>query len=80
MKVRVNIYLKEGILDPQGKAVHHALNTLGFENVKDVRIGKQVTMELNTKDKEEAIKEATKMAQKLLANPVTEDFDIEVIG
>ena len=79
MKVKVNIYLKEGILDPQGKAVHHALDALGFESVKDIRIGKQVIIELGSKDEKEAIEEATKMAQKLLANPVTEDFDIEAI-
>jgi len=79
LKVKVNVYLKEGILDPQGKAVHHALDALGFESVKDVRIGKQIVIELGTTDKEEALQEAAKMAQKLLANPVTEDFDIEVV-
>ena len=79
MRVKVNIHLKKGILDPQGKAVHHALDTLGFNGVKDVRIGKQVLLDLDVQSKEDAIKEATLMADKLLANSVTEDFSIEVI-
>ncbi len=81
MKAIVNIALKQGVLDDQGKATHHALDTLGFkEVVKDVRIGKQIIMELNSTNKEEATKEVVKMCKTLLANTVIEDYDIEIIG
>jgi len=78
MKVAVNVHLKKGVLDPQGKAVLHALETLGFKDVKDVRVGKQIILDINTEDKEKAIKEAEEMAKELLANPVIENYEIEV--
>jgi phosphoribosylformylglycinamidine synthase len=78
MKVAVNIHLKKGVLDPQGKAVLNALNSLGFDKVKDVRVGKQILIDIDTDDKEEAIKKAKKMADELLANPVIENYEIEV--
>ena len=78
MKVAVNVHLKKGVLDPQGKAVLHALETLGFKDVKDVRVGKQILLEIDTDDKEKAIKEAKEMAKELLANPVIENYEIEV--
>ncbi|MBY0540576.1 MAG: phosphoribosylformylglycinamidine synthase subunit PurS [Aliarcobacter sp.] len=81
MKAIVNVALKQGVLDDQGKATHHALDTLGFkELVKNVRIGKQIIIELNSTDKESAKEEVTKMCQKLLANTVIEDYDIEIVG
>ena len=81
MKAIVNVALKQGVLDDQGKATHHALDTLGFkEVVKDVRIGKQIIIELNSTNKEEANEEVVKMCNKLLANTVIEDYDIEIIG
>ena len=81
MKAIVNVGLKQGVLDDQGKATHHALDTLGFkELVKNVRIGKQIIIELNSTDKESAKEEVTKMCQKLLANTVIEDYDIEIVG
>ena len=81
MKAIVNVGLKQGVLDDQGKATHHALDTLGFkELVKNVRIGKQIVIELNSTDKVSAIEEVTKMCQKLLANTVIEDYDIEIVG
>ena len=77
IKATVNIGLKKGVLDVQGKATHHALDTLGFKEItKDVRIGKQIVIELNTDDKEVAMSEATAMCNKLLANTVIEDFEI----
>jgi len=73
----INIGLKQGVLDDQGKATHHALDTLGFKEItKDVRIGKQIIIKLDTDDKDEAMKNATEMCNKLLANTVIEDFDI----
>lgn len=80
MKAIVNVYLKAGILDPQGKAVHHALEVLGFDTVKDVRIGKQIVLELSSTSEAAAKEEATNMAKKLLVNMVTEDFDIEIVA
>ena len=78
MKIAVNVHLKKGVLDPQGKAVLHALETLGFKDVKDVRVGKQILLEIDIEDKQKAIEEAKKMADELLANPVIENYEIEV--
>ncbi|MFV0561746.1 phosphoribosylformylglycinamidine synthase subunit PurS [Malaciobacter mytili] len=81
MKAIVNVALKQGVLDDQGKATHHALDTLEFkEIVKDVRIGKQIILELNSSNEDEARAEVTKMCEKLLANTVIEDYSIEIIG
>jgi len=81
MKAIVNVALKRGVLDDQGKATHHALDTLGFkEIVKDVRVGKQIIIELNSTNKEDAQVEVKKMCEKLLANTVIEDYDIEILG
>ena len=81
MKAIVNVGLKQGVLDDQGKATHHALDTLGFkEIVKDVRIGKQIIIELNASDEASAKAEVKQMCEKLLANTVIEDYDIEIVG
>lgn len=81
MKAIVNVALKQGVLDDQGKATHHALDTLGFkEVVKDVRIGKQIIIELNASDEAAAKVEVANMCEKLLANTVIEDYDIEIVG
>ncbi len=79
MKAIVNVFLKEGVLDPQGKAVHHALGSLGFDNVTDVRIGKQIVLQLDESDPVKARKELQEMAETLLANTVIEDYDIEIV-
>jgi len=78
MTVAVNVHLKKGVLDPQGKAVHHALETLGFKDVKGVRVGKQILLEIDTDDKEKAVQIAKEAAGELLANPVIENYEIEV--
>lgn len=78
MKVIVNVYLKEGILDPQGKATEHALGVMGFEEVKEVRIGKQIILDLEESDEAKALEEADAMAKKLLVNQVVEDYKIEL--
>jgi phosphoribosylformylglycinamidine synthase len=79
MKAIINIGLKKGVLDSAGKATHHTLDSLGFkEIVKDIRIGKQIVMELSCTDKETAKNEATKMCEQLLANTVIEDYDIVI--
>ena len=77
MTAIINIALKQGVLDSQGKASHHTLDTLGFKDiVQDVRIGKQITMKLNTTNKDEAYKEVSKMCEDLLCNTVIEDYEI----
>ncbi len=78
MQAIVNVFLKEGVLDPQGKAAHHALDSLGFEGIKDVRIGKQIVIELETTDKTQAQAEVKEMCETLLANTVIEDYTIEI--
>ncbi|MEA2048945.1 MAG: phosphoribosylformylglycinamidine synthase subunit PurS [Campylobacterota bacterium] len=78
MRAVVNVFLKEGVLDPQGKAAHHALDALGFPGVEDVRIGKQIIMQLKTDDKSEAETEVKEMCETLLANTVIEDYTIEI--
>lgn len=78
MKVIVNIQLKEGVLDPQGKAVHHALESLKFNEVADVRIGKQIILEINEEDKEKAKLRVAEMCEDLLANTVIENYEIEL--
>jgi len=79
MKAIVNIALKNGVLDPQGKAVHHALTALKFKEVNDVRIGKQIILELQGDDADKAKKEVETMCEELLANTVIEDYNIEII-
>jgi phosphoribosylformylglycinamidine synthase len=78
MKAIVNVFLKPGVLDSQGKAVHHALDSLHFDTVKDVRIGKQIVLQLDETDKEKAMEDVTKMCEELLANTVIEDYTIEL--
>lgn len=79
MKAIVNVSLKAGVLDSQGKAVHHALDSLGFSGVTDVRVGKQIIMKLDTQDKAQAMTDVTKMCEELLANTVIEDYEIELV-
>ncbi len=79
MKVIVNVSLKAGVLDSQGKAVHHALNSLHFNGVSDVRVGKQIVLNLNETDEAKAREEVTRMCEDLLANTVIEDYEIELI-
>jgi phosphoribosylformylglycinamidine synthase len=80
MKAIVNISLKAGVLDSQGKAVHHALDSLNFDGVEDVRVGKQIVMKLSATDEAAARKEVTEMCEALLANTVIEDYEIELLA
>lgn len=79
IKARVTVTLKNGVLDPQGKAIGHALDSLGFEGVGSVRQGKVFDIELQTDDRAKAAAELKAMSEKLLANTVIEDFSVEVI-
>ena len=80
MKAIVTVMLKDGVLDPQGKAIGHALHTLGFPQVGEVRAGKVIELELNEIDRSKAHAAAEEMARKLLANTVIESFRVEIIG
>ena len=76
-KVRVIVRLRRGVLDPQGKTAEHALHSLGFEEVRDVRIGKYIELELDETLEADKLHEHVKeMCDKLLANPVIEDYEI----
>jgi phosphoribosylformylglycinamidine synthase len=77
-KAKVNITLRKSILDPKGKAAHHALQNLGLTNIEDVRIGKLVEMNIEAASKEEAKTLAETACEKLLANEVMEDFTVEI--
>ena len=77
MKLRVTVMLKNGVLDPEGKAIHHALAGLGFAGVRDVRAGKVIELELDETDPARAKEAAEAMARKLLANTVIESFRVE---
>ncbi len=79
MKLRVDIMLKEGVLDPQGKAISHALSNLGFQGVQDVRQGKVIELDVVETNAEKAKETAKNMAEKLLANQVIEDYRISVL-
>lgn len=79
MKLRIDVTLKDGVLDPQGKAIGHALGSLGFDGVEDVRVGRVFFLEMQEKNAEKAVETAKNMAEKLLANPVIETFAISQI-
>ena len=79
MKARVHVFLKEGVLDPQGKAVASALKTLGFAEVESVRQGKFFDIETGGMPAGEAEARLTEYCKKLLSNPVIENFRVEVL-
>ena len=78
MKARVFITLKNGVLDPQGKAIEGALGSLGFAGVNGVRQGKYFELEIAAATADEARKIATEVSQKVLANPVIESFRVDI--
>lgn len=79
MKARVHIMLKNGVLDPQGEAVRHALATLGFEGIEGVRQGKVIELDLIETERAAAEKRVGEMCDKLLANTVIETYHVEFI-
>jgi phosphoribosylformylglycinamidine synthase len=78
MKARVYITLKPGLLDAQGKTIQRALDALGFAGVSEVRMGKYLEIELNHRAAVSAKRDVERMCQKLLANPVVEQYRVEV--
>ena len=79
-RVAVHIIPRRGLLDPQGKAVAGALHALGFASVADVHVGRHIVVELDAADERAADREARAMCERLLANPVTEDFDVASVN
>lgn len=77
-KAKVNVTLRKSILDPKGKAAHHALQDLGLTDINQVRIGKLIELDIDAKDKDDALKIAETACTKLLANEVMEDFEITI--
>lgn len=80
MKAKVHITLKNGVLDPQGKAIHHALEVLGFTGIGDVRQGKYIELDLMESDPAKARAAVEEMCRKLLANMVIENYSVEVVS
>ena len=80
MKVKVHVTLKNGVLDPQGKAIEHTLASLGFNGVNDVRQGKFIELSVNETDADKARAQVDEMCKKLLANTVIENYTIDIEG
>lgn len=79
-RVHVQVMPRAGLLDPQGQAVEQALHALGFSGAAEVRIGRSITFQLRGASADDAAAKARQMCEKLLANPVTEDFELTVEG
>ena len=78
MKAKIHVTLKQGILDPQGKAIEHALDSFGFKNAGNVRVGKYMEVDVNEADRAKADAQVKQMCEKLLANTVIEDYRYEL--
>lgn len=78
--LEIRVKPRPGLLDPEGKAIHHALRSLGWEGVEDVRVGKAIYLDMDADSTEQAVEIAEAMCRKILANPVTEDFEVAVVG
>ena len=79
-QVEIRVVPRRGILDPQGKAVHGALSSLGFGGVQEVHVGRLIRLELDAESEADAEQQAIAMCRQILANPVTEDFEVEVLN
>jgi phosphoribosylformylglycinamidine synthase PurS subunit len=77
-RVHVRVMPRTGLLDPQGQAVEHALTALGFEETTAVRVGRAIEMDVDARSRDEAEARARQMCDKLLANPVTEDYRLDI--
>lgn len=78
LKAEIYVSLKKTVADPQGLTVRHALESLGYKGLQEVRIGKLITIRLEAKDKQEVEKQIKEMCQKLLANPIIEDYNFRI--
>lgn len=75
-RIEIRIKPRPGLLNPEGKAIHHALHSLGWEGVSDARVGKVIFLDMAAETEEEALAQGEAMCRKFLANPVTEDFEV----
>jgi len=78
VKAKIHVTLKRGILDPQGKAIEHALDSLGFKNAANVRVGKYMELDLDEQDTAKAEIQVKSMCEKLLANTIIEEYQYEL--
>jgi phosphoribosylformylglycinamidine synthase len=78
VKAKIHVTLKQGILDPQGKAIEHALDSLGFRNAANVRVGKYMELDVKETDKTKAEAQVKSMCEKLLANTIIEEYRYEL--
>jgi phosphoribosylformylglycinamidine synthase PurS subunit len=78
VKAKIHVTLKQGILDPQGKAIEHALDSLGFRSAANVRVGKYMEVDLDEKDRAKAETQVKSMCEKLLANTIIEEYRYEL--
>ena len=79
-QLEVRVVPRAGLLDPPGKAIHHALHSLGYCGVEDVRVGKAIFLQVDAPSEREARGRVEEMCRKLLSNPVTEDYEVSVLG
>lgn len=79
-QLEIRVKPRPGLLNPEGKAIHHALNSLGWGDVSDVRVGKAIYVDLEAASPEAAVEAAEAMCRKILANPVTENFEVSLVG
>jgi phosphoribosylformylglycinamidine synthase len=79
-QLEIRVKPRPGLLNPEGKAIHHALNSLEWGQVSDVRVGKAMYVDLEAESAEAAVAAGHAMCRKLLANPVTEDFEVALVG
>jgi len=79
-RLEIRVKPRPGLLNPEGKAIHSALTSLGWNGVEDVRVGKVIYVDMDADSADEALAAAEAMCRKILANPVTEDFEISTVG
>jgi phosphoribosylformylglycinamidine synthase PurS subunit len=79
-KAQIKVTLRKSILDPQGKTIEHSIQSLGYKNVADTRIGKYIELKLDANSEEEAKKVTEEICRKLLANPVMEDYEYDIVN
>lgn len=78
MKAKIKVWLKKSILDPQGKAVLHAVQDMEYKSISDIRVGKYIEMTFDTTDKNLAAEQTEQLCKQLLTNPIMENFEYEI--
>lgn len=78
LNAKISITLKKTVLDPQGETIKHALESMGYQGLREVRIGKMITLKLNHQNSKKASQQIDQMCNKLLANPIIEDYSFKI--